>query len=178
MSMKARLRGAKQLAAFMPDIIEKALAERGISEAVLISDWAAIVGERVASYARPIQLQWAPRAPKRNPEAPATAATLVLRIEGAFALEAQHSAASILARVNGHLGWRCIERVAFRQGPLPEPSTKRTGPPPPPSREAEAEARRTAATIEDMELREALTRLGARALDSSSARARTLAGEG
>ena len=169
MTMKAQPRGAKQLAAFLPNIIERALSDRGISEALLISDWAAIVGERVAGYARPIQLQWPPRAPRRSPDTPTAGATLVLRVEGAFALEAQHCAANIIARINGRLGWRCIERVAFRQGPLPAPAVKRAGPPPPPSLEAEAEARRTAAAIEDTELRKALARLGARAIDRSAA---------
>jgi len=174
MTMKAKPRGAKQLAAFMPDIIAKALSDRGVSEVALISDWAAIVGERVASYARPIQLQWPPRAPRRSPETEAAGATLVLRVEGAFALEAQHCAANIVVRVNGHLGWRCVARVAFRQGPLPEPAMKSVGPPPPPSLEAEQVARRTAAMVDDVELREALTRLGARAIDRSAARARAL----
>ena len=48
-----------------------------------------------------------------------------LRVEGAFALEAQHSAAIILDRVNAHLGWRCVEKIAFRQGPLPPMKEKR-----------------------------------------------------
>ncbi len=89
-------------------MIEQALAARGLSEASLIADWPAIVGESVARYARPLQLQWPPRPAKRDPEAPIAPATLVLRVDGAFALEAQHSAAIIVERVNAHLGWRCV----------------------------------------------------------------------
>ena len=174
MTMKAQTRGAKPLAAFVPDIIAKALSSRGISEAALISDWAAIVGERVAGYARPIELQWPARPPRRSPDAPAAGATLVLRVEGAFALEAQHCATTIVARVNGHLGWRCIARVVFRQGPLPAPAAKKASAPRPPSLEAETEAQRMAASVDDVELREALTRLGARAIDRSTARGRAL----
>ena len=103
----------------MPGLIEEALAARGLGEASLIADWPAIVGETFARYARPIQLQWPPRAAKRDPEAPVAPATLVLRVDGAFALEAQHNAAIIVARVNAHLGWRCVDKIAFRQGPLP-----------------------------------------------------------
>jgi hypothetical protein len=160
-------RGAKALVEFLPGIIEEALAARGLSEASLIADWPAIVGESVARYARPIQLQWPPRATRRDPEAPIAPATLVLRVEGAFALEAQHNAAVIAARVNAHLGWRCVEKIAFRQGPLP-PLREKRRPPPPPSAEAEAEARTASATIENEDLREALTRLGARAIDQSA----------
>ena len=167
--MTPHRRGAKALAEFLPEIIEEALAARGLSEASLIADWPAIVGESVARYARPIQLQWPPRAAKRDPEAPIAPATLVLRVDGAFALEAQHNAAIILARVNAHLGWRCVERIAFRQGPLPPLKAKRRLLPSP-SVEAQAEARAAAASIESEDLREALTRLGARAIDQSARR--------
>jgi hypothetical protein len=161
-------RGAKALAEFAPEILKETLAARGLSQASLIADWPAIVGESIARYARPIELQWRPRPARRDPAATAPA-TLVLRVDGAFALEAQHNAAIIAARVNAHLGWRCVEKIAFRQGPLLPPKEKRR-PPPSPSSEAEAEARTAAAAIGDDGLREALTRLGARAIDRSSRR--------
>ncbi len=160
-------RGAKALAELMPGILEEALAARGLSEASLIADWAAIVGEAIARYARPIQLQWPPRAVRRDPDAPIAPATLVLRVEGAFALEAQHNAAVIAQRVNAHVGWRCVEKVAFRQGPLP-PKKERRHAPSPPSAKAESQARTATARVESQELREALTRLGARAIDRSA----------
>jgi hypothetical protein len=167
--MKPPRRGAKALATFMPQIIEEALAARGLSEASLVADWPAIVGDSIARYARPIQLQWPPRAAKRDPDAPVAPSTLVLRVDGAFALEAQHNAAIIVARVNAHLGWRCVEKVAFRQGPLPPPKEKRRLPVAP-SAEAEAEARGASSSVEDEDLRAALTRLGARAIDQSARR--------
>src|ERR1700728_3641765 len=123
--MKPARRGAKRLAEFTPGLIAEALAARGLGETSLIADWPAIVGEALARHARPIELQWPPRAAKRDPDAPTVPATLVLRVEGAFALEAQHSASVILARVNAHLGWRCIDKIAFRQGPLPPLQEKR-----------------------------------------------------
>jgi len=160
-------RGAKPLAEFTSGLIAEALAARGLGEASLIADWPAIVGERFAQHARPIELQWPPRAAKRDPETPARPATLVLRVEGAFVLEAQHSAPVIIDRVNAHLGWRCVDGIAFRQGPLP-PLTDRRRLAPAPSDAAEAAARATAAPIEDRELREAVARLGARAIDRSA----------
>ncbi len=167
--MTAPRRGAKPLAALIGGVIDEALAARGLSEASLITDWPAIVGDSVARYARPLQLQWPPRPVKRDPEAPIAPATLVLRVDGAFALEAQHNAAVIIERVNAHLGWRCVDRIAFRQGPLP-PLKEKRGAAPAPSEAAEAEARRAAAAIGDEALREALTRLGARAIDRSARR--------
>jgi hypothetical protein len=165
--MTFQRRGAKALAELTPGILEEALAARGLSEASLIADWSAIVGEAIARYVRPIQLQWPPRAARRDPDAPIAPATLVLRVEGAFALEAQHNAAVITQRVNAHLGWRCVEKVAFRQGPLPPPKERRRAPSPP-SAEAESQARTATARVESEALREALTRLGARAIDRSA----------
>src|SRR6204780_5652753 len=96
--MKRARGGAKSLAELTPGLIAEALAARGLGEASLIADWPAVVGETFARHARPIELQWPPRAARRDPEAPAKPATLVLRVEGAFALEAQHSASVIVAR--------------------------------------------------------------------------------
>jgi len=172
--MKRGRGGAKPLAEFTSGLIAEALAARGLGETSLIDDWPAIVGETLARHARPIELQWPPRAAKRDPDAPAVPATLVLRVETAFALEAQHSAAVIVDRVNAHLGWRCVGKIAFRQGPLPPLKEKRRAAPIP-SDAAQAAARAAASPIEDDGLREAVTRLGARAIDRS-ARLRSAAG--
>ena len=67
--MKRARPGAKLLAEFTPALIAEALAARGLSEASLIADWRAIVGETIARHARPIELKWPPRAAKRDPEA-------------------------------------------------------------------------------------------------------------
>jgi hypothetical protein len=83
--------------------------------------------------------------------------------------------------VNAHLGWRCVDKIAFRQGPLPPVKEKRRLAPAP-SAAAEAAARAAASSIEDDDLREAVTRLGARAIDRSArqrgpTRARTAKGD-
>ena len=63
-----------------------ALAARGLSEASLVSHWPEIVGLDIARFARFERLNWPPRGEKSDPDAPRAAATLVLRIDGAFAL--------------------------------------------------------------------------------------------
>ena len=82
--MKRPRPGAKLLAEFTPALIAEALAARGVSEASLIADWRAIVGETIARHARPIELKWPPRAAKRDPETAIAPATLVMRVEGAL----------------------------------------------------------------------------------------------
>jgi hypothetical protein len=154
-----------QLGSLMAGVVEPTLAARGLGEMSIVTHWPEIVGEAIARYARPIQIQWPPRGAKRSVDETAPA-TLVLRIDGAFALEAQHASAAIVERVNAHLGWRCIEKVAFRQGPLGELKKPQRGLPPPSAR-AEAQAASLAERIDDEELRRAMTKLGARVIDSA-----------
>lgn len=152
------------LAAHISPVVGQTLASRGLSESSLVSHWPEIVGLDIARFARFDRLNWPPRGAKTDPEAARAPATLILRIDGAFAIEAQHLSHLIVERVNAHLGWRCIAKVAFRQGPLPEaPKRRRVAPP---SAEAMAEAR-AAAKMDDPELREAVARLGARVIERS-----------
>ncbi|THD43975.1 MAG: DUF721 domain-containing protein [Bradyrhizobium sp.] len=166
---KSRSRPA-QVGSLLKGIVEPTLAARGLGQMSLIADWPAIVGADVARYAQPVQIQWPPRGDKQNP-AEAAPATLVLRIDPAFALEAQHAAPIVVARVNAHLGWRCIGRIAFRQGPLAQLQKPRRVTPAP-SDAARQRAATLAEPIADDELRGALTRLGARAIDRDKRRAR------
>ncbi len=158
---------AQPLGSFLKALVTPSLAKRGLGESSLLTQWAEIAGPRIAKFAQPIEIQWPPRPPRRDPDAPIAPATLVLRVDGAFAIEAQHAAAQIIERVNAHLGWRCIDRIAFRQGPLGDirQPTRRVAAP---SAAARAEAAALAAPIAAEDLREALTRLGARVIDKSS----------
>ena len=151
--------------------IAPALARYGFGEADLVTAWVDIVGERVASFAEPISITW-PRgvtkgvvetepAGGRRPEH--RAATLILRVESVFALELQHLAPMLIERINAHLGWRCIGKLALRQAPLQgRPPPQR--PPSPPSPAAVERARDLVAGFENDALRTALVRLGSRAL--------------
>jgi len=165
--MTSPSRGAKPLDELMRCILDEALAARGLGKANLLADWRAIVGDSIARYARPLQLQWLQRTANCDPGAPAAPATLVLAVDGAFALEAQHNAAIIVERVNSHLGWRCVEKVAFRQEPLP-PLRERRKATPAPSAASEVRARQAADPVRDQGLRESLTRFGARVIDRAT----------
>jgi hypothetical protein len=159
---------ASPLGDFVAPLVEPVLAKQGFGEASLIGSWGEIVGETIARHCQPIKLQWPPRPPKRDPETPIEPAMLVLRVEGRFALEAQHSAALIIERVNAHLGWNCVGKLGFRQGPIEAPPRRRR--PAVPSAEAVEKARDASAAIEGQELRDALTHFGARVIDETAAR--------
>jgi len=154
----------ERIGALIGDVVRPTIAARGLGQASLIAHWPDVVGAAVAKFAQPEQLQWPRGGDKRDPSRPNAPATLVLRIDGAFALEASHMSSTIIARVNAHLGWRCVNRVAFRQGPLLPPRLK-PGKPAPPSAAALARAREMGADVADEGLRESLAQLGARIFD-------------
>jgi hypothetical protein len=150
------------LADFVRAAVDPALAKQGFGESSLILHWDDIVGERVAACSEPIKLQWPPRPAKRPPDAVVEPATLVLRVSGAMALEIQHMGPILIERVNSHLGWRAVGKLAIRQGPLCKANRPARIAPPDPR--ALAEAEKATEGVEDEDLRNALARLGARAL--------------
>ena len=175
MGVEGRTRyGGRPLADWVDGCIAPALARFGFGEVDIVSGWADIAGPRVAAFAEPIEIRW-PRkgAVSKRPGAGADApsepgggrlpATLVVRVEGAFALELQHLAPLLVERINAHLGWRCIGKLALRQAPLAG-RPARGAPPPPPNPAAVAAALDSTGGIADEALRDALVRLGARVL--------------
>jgi hypothetical protein len=91
---------------------------------------------------------------------PAEPATLIVRVESAFALEVQHLAPIIIERVNARYGWRCIGRLSFRQGPVGRDRTRKDTRHQP-STEKVAETAASLGTFENEGLRNALAELGA-----------------
>jgi hypothetical protein len=130
--------------------------QHGFATAELVARWPVLVGERFARVTRPLRVVWPRQAPEIVVATGRAPATLVVACEGAHALDLQHAAPIILERVNALYGWRAIERLTIRQGPVrtAEGRVRRDAPPPPP----ESLARRVAA-VEDAALRDALDRL-------------------
>jgi hypothetical protein len=150
---------AKPLADLVDACIGPALAAQGFAAADVVVAWQDIVGERLAAFSQPIKVDWPRRGAATDPDEPAPAATLVVRVEGAFALEMQHLAPLVIERVNAHYGWRCIGRLVLKQGPVRRPSTAK----PPEAPLSEEERRRVAeatGSVTEDGLRAALDRLG------------------
>lgn len=147
---------AKPLAELIETCIGPAYAAQGFATNDIPAAWPEIVGERLARYCQPAKLEWPRRrgAPEDAPEP----ATLVVRVEGAFALELQHLAPVVIERVNAHYGWACVGRIVLKQGRL------RRGPlparPAPLDEARRGEVARAVAPIEEEALRAALDRLG------------------
>ncbi len=147
----------KPLADLIDACIAPVLAAQGFAGRAIMSFWPEIVGERLAARSRPLRIDW----PRRRP-APGEAsepATLVVRIEGAFALEMQQLAPLVLERVNTHLGWRAAGRLVLKQGPVPLAAPEKPAPRPLDAATLGRVAQQVTA-IADPELRAALERLG------------------
>ncbi|MGP8170304.1 DUF721 domain-containing protein [Rhodoblastus sp.] len=157
------------LADLVGGAVDPVLAKLGFSQSSLILHWDDIVGERIAACSEPIKLQWPPRPAKRADDFVVEPATLVLRVTGAMALDVQHEAPQLIARVNAHLGWRAVGRIAIRQGPLTRAARPRR--PAPPDAQALARAEQAVAGVADETLRKALVELGARALRGPAGKA-------
>lgn len=147
---------AKPLSELIDDCIAPALAAQGFAGRSVVSFWPEIVGERLGARSRPLKIDW----PRRRPEPGEAAqpATLVVRVESAFALEMQQLGPVVIERVNTHLGWRAVGKLVLKQGPVEAPAA----PPPPrePSPLAAARVAQQVSPIADPDLRAALERLG------------------
>ncbi len=156
---------SRPLADLVGPIIDPALARRGFGQSDVILFWDEIVGERLAAMAQPIKLQWPPRN-RGAADGGFSPAVLVVRVETGFALELQHLSGAVIDRVNAHLGWRCVDRLLLKQGPLERRAPRAPRAPPDPAIVKAAEA--AVGDIADEALRKALTRLGAYVLTPSS----------
>lgn len=149
----------KPLADLLDVCLGPALAAQGFASADIIATWPDIVGPRLAAACQPVRIEWGRRGLRDRDERPQPA-MLVVRVEGAFALELQHIAPLLIERINAYYGWRCVGRVVLKQGPV-----RQTAPPAlaKPTPLGEAERRRIAAALDGVAedgLRVALDRLG------------------
>lgn len=148
---------AKPLAELIGDCVGPAFAAQGFASADILAVWPGIVGSRLADACQPVKLEW-PRRARRDAEGRPEPGTLVVRVEGAFALELQHLAPVVIERVNAHYGWACIGKIVLRQDRLRRPLRRRPAPPLDPARRGEVAL--AVSRIEHDPLRDALDRLG------------------
>ncbi len=99
-----RIEGPRTLASLLPAITRPAFRTRTPAATQLMSDWPALVGSGIAAMA----------APRRF-----SGGTLTLAVDGPAALELQHQATELIARINTALGSRLVERLRFVQDGAP-----------------------------------------------------------
>ena len=177
MSAASRAKGfkARSLADYVSRELDPLIAARGFGEASLLLCWSEIVGARIAAHLRTrdsamaaasagqVERSGGRKTPRKDASGAGDAGAAG---RPGFGLEAQHLAPIIIDRVNAHLGWRCVARIALRQEKLRPASVSRPGHDRAPRHDAAARARAIEATegVADEGLRAALVRLGERAL--------------
>jgi hypothetical protein len=142
--------------------LDPAARARGFATTALLSEWETIVGADLARFTMPDRVVWPKRREETNLPEPAKGrrdegATLVLRVEGPRAIEVQHRAGPILARVNAYFGYRAIAEMRILQAPV----ARKAPPMSRPEAKIDPEALPQSAAIEDEGLRAALLRLAA-----------------
>ncbi len=120
---------ARSLADLAAGPVARLVGKRGMASGDIIAHWAEIVGTELAGCCVPDRIAW-PR-PSGEEDGDGTArregAVLHLRVEGPRAIEVQHRAEEIIARVNQMFGFAAIERIRIQQGPLPRREKGNTG---------------------------------------------------
>ncbi len=148
----ARLGLPRAVAAVLPKVISKALGKQGFAVAAIISEWAEIVGEKLADDVTPQRISY----PQDH-----SGGTLHVRSTSAMATEIQHLEPRILERINGYFGFQAVTRLKIhhssRPKPEPEPAVEA-------SEASEAQLPQAIdsqiAHIEDPAIRDALRSLG------------------
>jgi hypothetical protein len=144
--------GIRPAASLLKKLVSPAFRRQGFSEADIITRWSTIVGPMLAEHSLPERLRFH-----------ADGGTLVITVNGAFALEMQHLQPVIMERINGYFGYNAVTRLSFRQVPFSALESVRR-PRPEPSAEALAEAGREIAPGTPPALADALARLGGHVL--------------
>jgi hypothetical protein len=135
--------GPRPVGALMPRLTRVAFRRRAPATAQVLADWSAIVGPAIAAVTTPRRL---------------AAGTLTIACAGPIAMELQHLAAEVIARINAHLGSQVVSALRFVQTPellAPLPALPR---PPDPARLAAIDA--ALGGLPEGELRGALASLG------------------
>jgi hypothetical protein len=151
---------ARPLAELIDASLGRALAAQGFATSDVLVAWPDIVGERLAAATQPLKIEWPRRRAGSDPTSRPDPATLVIRVESAFALDVQHLAPVIVERVNAHYGWRCVGKLVLKQGPVRRPDGARRSAAAPLPEAALARIADAVAGVDEEGLRGALDRLG------------------
>jgi hypothetical protein len=166
---KSGVFSGKAIGSLVPRLTAKAFAKYGFSLAGLVTDWPAIVGAGLAGYTAPERLKWPPRRTEVTEDGTADAdpaprpgrragATLVLRVDGARALDVQYNARQLIERINAFFGYAAVAELRIVQAPVGQSSIS---PVRHPARAPAAPLVNEVAAVADAGLRGALARLGA-----------------
>jgi len=135
--------GPRPLGALVPAITRPAYRRRSPATAQMMADWEAVVGPALAGVTVPRRF---------------SAGSLTIACAGPVAMELQHLAGELIARINTHLGTKTVQALRFVQTAAPPPPTSPATKEPHPAVAQAADA--AVAGLPEGELRDALASLG------------------
>jgi len=136
--------GPRTLAAVLPAVTKPAFARRPLASAQLLVDWELVVGPHLAAQTQPRRI---------------SGGTLTVACAGPVALELQHLADVLIARINRHMGHDLVQRLRLVQDTVAPPAVRRPPPGILPTARDRAAIERRLADLPEGPLREALAGL-------------------
>ena len=168
-SKRSYTRGFKSAATLLGGQIRKVGEGRGFAVSKLLTHWPDVVGEDVASMARPVNISYGKGG---------FGATLTLLIEGAYGPIVQSQSDRTREKVNAAYGYNAIARVRFTQTAAtgfaePQSSFNPAPKPAAPSPEIRRAAEHAAQDAENGDLRAAIERLATNVLNKTQQKKET-----
>lgn len=144
---------AKSLGQHVSKLTKRAFGRRGFADGVIIANWKSVIGDHLAELSEPERITY--------PQGKRAGGTLHLRIaSGSIAVELQHLEPLLIERINGHFGYKAVDKVRLIQAPLEKlADTKKKAERHPPSEEKTREVASMLSDVEDSDLHESLERL-------------------
>ncbi len=95
-------------------INNRAFRRFGFAKSDILLHWHEIVGSVLARSSLPERLAL----PKNNEQSDGRAGVLHIRVDGSYAPEMQHLEPIVIDRINSYYGYKAVERLIFRHGPV------------------------------------------------------------
>lgn len=91
----------------IPGLTKRALGKYGFGQTALITDWPRVVGERLATFSRPLKITF--------PRGQRIGGLLHIQVVGAMALELQHMEEILIDRINTYFGYGAVASIRLKQ---------------------------------------------------------------
>jgi hypothetical protein len=145
------INGPRALGALLPKISRQALRKTNVTWALILTDWEAIVGPKIAGTTIPRRLNHG---------------QLTIACAGPVAMALHYESTQLINRINTYLGGQPVQALRFTQATAARKPDRSPKPPP----EAVQEAEAAMGDFPPGELRTALASLGAVVLGRSKSR--------
>jgi hypothetical protein len=124
--------GPRWLGALVPRIARPAFRRKSPAAAALMADWQNVIGPALAAVTQPVRISRG----VRLPDGGSGPATLTIRCAGPVALELQHLAPQLMARINAASGFALVGQLRFERGIVTPPPARAPRPAPAPPADA------------------------------------------